>query len=100
MVSWAGPSIIAHAYSTLHAGPLYVKILDKISFSIYGTCSLWCQIKIGTNHRYPKKSRLLKFDMCRLRVLPFPKAFLQWPLTELTIETRQVVRAISQSIYF
>ncbi len=45
-------------------------------------------------HRYLKKSRLLKFVMCRLLVLPFPGAFLQQPLTVLTKQTRQAVHAI------
>jgi hypothetical protein len=50
-------------------------------------------------NRYLKKSRLLKFVMCWLLALPFPEAFLQWPLTVLTRETKQAVRAINQSIY-
>jgi hypothetical protein len=36
--------------------------------------------------------------MCRLLALPFPEAFLQWPLTVLTRETRQAVHAINQSM--
>jgi hypothetical protein len=32
--------------------------------------------------------------MCRLLALPFPEAFLKWPLTALTREIRQAVRAI------
>jgi len=34
--------------------------------------------------------------MCRLLALPFPRAFLQPPLTVLTRETRRAVRAINQ----
>jgi hypothetical protein len=49
-------------------------------------------------HRYLKKSRLLKFVMCRLLGLPFPRSFLRQPLTVLTRGTSQGVCAINQSI--
>jgi len=39
-------------------------------------------------HRYLKKSISLKFVMWRLLALPFPRVFLQQPLTILTRETR------------
>ncbi len=51
------------------------------------------------SHRYLKKSRFREIVMCWLLVLPFPRAFLQWPLTVLTRETRQAVHAINQSIF-
>jgi hypothetical protein len=37
--------------------------------------------------------------MCPLLVLPLPRVFLQRPLSVLTRQTRQVVRAINQSIF-
>ncbi len=49
---------------------------------------------ICCHHRYLKKSRLRP-----LLVLPLPRAFLQQPLTVLTIKTRQAIRAINQSIF-
>ncbi len=39
-------------------------------------------------HRYLKKSISLMFVMWRLLALPFPRVFLQQPLTILTRETR------------
>ncbi len=50
-------------------------------------------------YRYLKKSSLLMFVMCWLLALPFPVAFLQWPLTILTREMRQAVHTINQSIF-
>jgi hypothetical protein len=37
--------------------------------------------------------------MCPKLVLPIPGAFLQWPLTILTRQTRQAVPGINQSIF-
>ncbi len=37
--------------------------------------------------------------MCPLLALPIPRAFLLQPLTVLTRQARQVVRAINQSIF-
>jgi hypothetical protein len=54
---------------------------------------------VRRNHRYLNKSTLLKFVMCRLLALPFPREFLQQPPTVLTRETRQAVHEIYQSIF-
>ncbi len=54
---------------------------------------------VSSSHRYLKKSRLLKFLMCLLLALPFLRAFLWWPLTLLTRQTRQAVCAINQSVF-
>ena len=52
---------------------------------------------VGSNHRYKKKYRLLKFVLCS--PLPLPRAFLQWPPTALSRQTRQVVHDINRSIF-
>ncbi len=49
-------------------------------------------------HRYPSKGGS-GFVMCLLLALGLPRAFLQQPLTVLTRQIRQVVRANNQSIF-
>ncbi len=79
---------------------MFLKVHDYIVHSLcLAHSQMTKNVKKGTYNRYLKKSRLLKFVMCQLLALPFPGAFLQWPLTVLSRETRQAVRAINQSIY-
>ncbi len=69
-------------------------VCDFTGPSCLGHLGLQDTEKFGSIHRYLKKIRLLKFVVCRLLALPFPRAFLQLPLTVLTRETRQAVCAI------
>jgi hypothetical protein len=50
-------------------------------------------------HRYLRKVDWSSFVMCPLLALALAKAFLQWPQTTLTRQTRQVVHAINRSIF-
>jgi hypothetical protein len=51
------------------------------------------------NHRYLKKVDCSSFVMCPLLTLPFQRAYLRQPLTVLTRQISQGVRAINQSIF-
>jgi hypothetical protein len=50
-------------------------------------------------HRYPEKSRLLKFCYVPGASAAFSKGFLWYPLTVFTRQKMQVVSAINQSIF-
>ncbi len=63
-----------------------------INQSIIPRC-LWIE------HSYLWKVNCSSFVVCLLLALPFPRAFLQQPLTVLNRQTRQVVRAINQSVF-
>jgi hypothetical protein len=50
-------------------------------------------------HMYLRKVDCSSFGMCPLQALALPRVFLWRLLTVLTRQTRQVVRAINQSIF-
>jgi hypothetical protein len=50
-------------------------------------------------HMYLRKVDCSSFGMCPLQALALPRVFLWQPLTVLTRQTRQAVRAINQSIF-
>jgi len=55
---------------------------------------------MGSSNRYLMKSRLLKFVMCPLLVLPLPRTFLRQPLKALTRQQgRWYVLLISLSFF-
>jgi len=56
-------------------------------------------IRHQQNHRYLKKSRLLKFCCVPTTSTAFLAYFLLWPLTVLMRQTREVVCVINQSIF-
>ncbi len=73
----------------------------KIDLTIlsYVVADMKAQIYLIIDHRYLKKSRLLKFCYVPAASAAFSKAFWQQPITVLTRQTRQAVLAINQSIF-
>ncbi len=56
-------------------------------------------IEEAWKHRYLRKVDSSSFVLCPLQALPLPRAFLQQPLTVLTTQNSQAVRATNESIF-
>jgi hypothetical protein len=78
-----------------------VKVLFLLSPSWVNIFGLPDFVQLSSVHFIDiyRKVHCSSFVLCPLQALPFPKAFLWQPLTVLTIQTRQAVCPINQSIF-